>query len=134
MDQHIDRNEQVKTKNFTFSNWTLLPYDKREQKLYYKYKSNEIGDLYLLYLFLMSFGPVQDALEFNKERTTFTFLALAFSICMITMRVIIYLMRHRYPRVFNWHLQIGYLIGQLRYGVVAFIKLRYTPEEQKEEM
>ena len=100
-----------------------MPKDKRESDIYYHYKLKEISELYWIYIGTCFLSVAGDIIEFNKERTTLTFLALMYTTTATILRIVAQLLRKRYPRVYGKHLFLFYVLGQTRYVILAYFKL-----------
>ena len=129
-DQHQEQHahsepgsEVVMTKDLSYSYYSLMPKDKRESDIYHHYKLKEISELYWIYIATCFLAVAGDVIEFNKERTTLTFLALMYTTTATILRIAAQLLRKRYPKVYGAHLFLFYVFGQTRYVVLAYFKL-----------
>ena len=119
------------TKDFSYSYCTLMPKNKREAEIYFKFMLKEVSELYVYFLALGCLTPIGDALEFNDKRNLFSFLSLLATVALLVIRFVSHGFRNRYPRVYSAHLIILYVISQIRYAFVAYYKLTQVDEALK---
>ena len=122
------------TKDLSYSYVTLMPKDEREADIYFDFKIKEVSELYAYYLALICLVIIAEALEFNSQRTLFSFFVLLSSLAMLTIRFVSHCLRRRFPITYNSHLLILHIFGQIRFAVVAYIKLTRVDESMQKEM
>ena len=54
------------TQNLKYSYCSLLPQDEREKDLFYRFRIQDIADIYKYLLPILLFNPLQDALEYYQ--------------------------------------------------------------------
>ena len=86
----MDESTVVQTKNLAYSYLTLMPKDRREAKIYYQSKLEEVGDLYFYFLFLQAGLVIVDGIELDKKRDTLSFLILLSTIVVTMVRIFAY--------------------------------------------
>ena len=84
------------TKDLSYSYVSLMPKDKREAKIYYQARLNEIAELYPYFQVIMGISIIFEILEFNNKREPFSFMILVLTITFAITRLVAYLFRHRY--------------------------------------
>ena len=122
------------TKDLSYSIFSLKPKDTRESKIYFQYRLKDVYDLYAYYLGMLIFLPIVDGLVFYSERTLFFFLVMIYTIVVTILRYLCYCFRHRYPGVYNAHILLFYILGQVRYATVAYYKFTQVEDSMKTEM
>ena len=124
----------MKTKDLSYSIYTLKPKDKREAEIYYQSRLKDVSELYVYIIGCVFLLIIADVIEFNSNRTVFYFLAMVYTIVVTAIRIFSHCYRLRYPRLYSWHILAFYILGQLRFCIVAYYKLTQVEESVKKEM
>ena len=111
-----------------------MPKDKREAEIYYRFRLKDVSELYAFYLGVVCLIPIVDAIEFNSKRTLFFFLALVYTVVITAIRIVSHCLRDRYPGLYNGHILLFHILGQVRYSVVAYHKFTQVEESMQKEM
>ena len=109
-----------------------MPKDRREAKIYYQSKLEEVGDLYFYFLFLQAGLVIVDGIELDKKRDTLSFLILLSTIVVTMVRIFAYIKRKSNWGTFMVHMIVLYVFNISRSIISAYLEFRELPETSPE--
>ena len=81
-----------------------MPNDERERALYRRMRVEDTAEIYKWLIVLILIAPLQEAVQYRRTRDMVSLITIAYTLTVVVLRVVAYLYRHRYPRIFVFHL------------------------------